>query len=159
MKSLVILRHAKSDWDTDAATDFERPLNTKGLKDAPKIGAQLATLVVDINKILCSPAIRTTQTWQLVNEQLKNHEHDEIFIEEIYEADLDTLLAVISAHAADADVLMLVGHNPGCQMLATHLCGNMEEIKPGTALIMVNDADSWQQALISRWQLSHFLRP
>src|SRR5690348_4006065 len=108
MKSLVVLRHAKSDWDTMVATDFERPLNSRGLRDAPKIGAALAKTGVIPEMVLCSPALRTRQTWDLVSSSMIEERPATEYVPHIYAAELDSLLNVLAENGGDFESLMMV---------------------------------------------------
>ena len=70
MKTLYIIRHAKSDWNNPGLRDFERPLNKRGLRDAPFMGKKLVDLNVAPELIVCSPANRTTETVKLIGNEI-----------------------------------------------------------------------------------------
>lgn len=122
MKNLVLLRHAKSSWENPGLDDFDRPLAPRGKKDAPKIGRALATASSVPDVVVCSTAKRARQTADLVLEAAGysgtiRHE------DRIYEASVETLLDVIRSIDESAETAMLVGHNPGFEMLASALVG------------------------------------
>ena len=83
MKELLIMRHAKSDWSNNAIDDFDRELNKRGKKDAPKIGNKLNELNLEPDLIICSPAKRAKETMNLVLEKFDNRPNI-LFEENIY---------------------------------------------------------------------------
>jgi len=120
MHTLLILRHAKSDWSANVE-DFDRPLNKRGHKDAKKMGAWLKQQKLVPDLIVSSPATRAMQTITNVCDQLGKNAPDIIWDERIYEATLDELLKVISEHGKSAKCLLLTGHNPGLDHLVNYL--------------------------------------
>ena len=110
------MRHAKSAWDTDAATDFERPLAPRGRKTAPRMGRWLASRGLVPDRIVSSPATRAAQTAALVAQELGVDEDAIVWDERLYGADADEVAAIARAH--DAGRLLLVGHNPAFEDLA-----------------------------------------
>ncbi len=121
MKTLYLMRHAKSSWSFDDLTDRERPLNDRGRHDAPQIGQALAKRDIHLDLIVSSPAVRALSTAVLVARELK-YPHDTIKVEpSIYEADLDTLLDVIHGLPDEANAVLLTGHNPTMTDIANYL--------------------------------------
>lgn len=118
---LIVMRHAKSDWSTSAASDFDRPLSRRGNRDAPRMALWLADQGLVPGLVLCSPALRTKQTVLAVVEQLNIPEQEIFWTPEIYEAPLDRLLDVLDKYASAADSVLLVGHNPGLDSLVEYL--------------------------------------
>lgn len=118
---LILMRHAKSDWHTAAGRDFDRPLNQRGLRDAPRMGRWLAGQGLIPDKIVSSPAMRARQTVLAVAEELGYARERIIWNDGIYEAPLDNLLNVVRQTAAECRSLLLVGHNPGFDALACYL--------------------------------------
>lgn len=118
MRSLFLARHAKSDWPV-GMTDAERPLAARGRRDAPAVGAWLATQVGASATALVSPAARTRQTWALMADALPGAAV--VFEEELYDAPWQRMLDVVARHAHDAESLIVVAHNPGCEDLALRL--------------------------------------
>src|SRR5882757_2730189 len=116
MKTLTLLRHAKSAWDDTIARDFDRPLNAKGKRAAATMGRHLRTLEMAFDHVVASPAVR-------VNETLASFSHgygEEIepsYDRRIYLASAQTLLDVIHDTPDSAERLLLVGHNPGLEDL------------------------------------------
>ncbi|MCK5032034.1 MAG: histidine phosphatase family protein, partial [Calditrichia bacterium] len=109
MKTLYLLRHAKSSWDNPELDDFERPLNKRGHHDAPLIGNLLEKLNISPDLIISSPAIRASMTARIIADAIK-YPLDRIrYDENIYEAGEMDLLEVIYAVDDTVDKLMLVG--------------------------------------------------
>ena len=123
LKTLLLLRHAKSSWDDPTLSDFERPLAPRGMKAAPRMGRYLREhdLLPDI--VLCSAAMRTRQTWALVSAELRS-EAEVRFQRSLYLGDPAHLLMEIHVQLDSADTLLLIGHNPGIETLARRLAGS-----------------------------------
>ena len=113
-KTLYIARHAKSSWDDITLSDFERPLNTRGERDAPFMAALLKDKGIKPNLILSSPARRAKTTAKYYHEALGGELR---FDERIYEASAMSLLYLVQEAFEKVDTLMLVGHNPGLTAL------------------------------------------
>lgn len=129
---LILMRHAKSDWHTDTVSDFDRPLNKRGNRDAPRMGRWLARHNLVPNKIVSSPALRARQTILAVVAELGVDAKKITWDESIYEADVHDLLEVLRKEAAGQHCLMLVGHCPAIDALATYLSGTISrDIKGG----------------------------
>lgn len=123
-RRLVVLRHAKSAWPPDVA-DSERPLAPRGRRDAPAAGRWLREADCVPELVVCSPARRTRQTWDLVAAQLgvtTPVTHDA----RIYAASAGELLGVVREVPAQVRTLLLIGHNPGVQELVLMLAGEAD---------------------------------
>jgi phosphohistidine phosphatase len=123
MLTLSLLRHAKSNWDNPGAKDFDRPLAKRGEEAAPRMGAFMAKNGIAPELILCSPAVRTRQTLDLVLPQLAGTA-TVAYEEAFYLAAPSVLLARLRKVGAKVHHLMIVGHDPGMQGLATELSGS-----------------------------------
>ncbi len=131
MRRLRLLRHAKSDWP-DGLSDLERPLAPRGRTAAPVMGRYLQDELLFPDLVLVSPALRTRETWALVEPALAGPPSgDERAVRtipmriepRIYEAPLSRLLAVVQSLPDVVSCVLLVGHNPGCAELALTLTG------------------------------------
>ncbi len=118
-RRLVLLRHAKSDWPP-GIDDAERPLAERGRRDATAAGPELARLGID--SVLCSPARRTRQTWQLVSAGLDPVPPFRV-VPELYGADPQELVDVVRAVPADVGTLLVIGHEPTMSGTAGGLAG------------------------------------
>jgi phosphohistidine phosphatase len=118
-RTLVLLRHAKSSWDTDEP-DHERPLAPRGRRDAKAVGQYLAAQGLRPDLVLCSSALRTRQTWdQAVKGGAEGG--DVRYLDEIYDASVTELVAVLRDAASDATSVLLLGHAPGIPRLMDYL--------------------------------------
>jgi phosphohistidine phosphatase len=122
-RHLLLLRHAKSDWDTDAVEDFERPLARRGKKDARRMGQWMHREGLMPDYVIASPALRTRETAGRVCKELGIPGKDIHFEPRIYEANVTSLLAVLADCPGGCHNILLVGHNPGLADLLAYLWG------------------------------------
>jgi phosphohistidine phosphatase len=165
MKTLTLLRHAKSGWDAPVARDFDRPLNARGRKAARAMGREMRRLGLGFDLVLASPAARVTET---LTEFAQGYGAavDTRFDETIYLAPVESLLALVRA-VDDGDArLLLVGHNPGMEQLALSLSGAgplRDEIAakyPTGALAEISfEATHWREVTPGKGRLARFIRP
>jgi len=161
---LYLLRHAKSDWKQDVATDFERPLAKRGLSDAPRMAAWLAKETDRPTTLISSPALRTYQTALIFSHALKIPPHAIRFDNRIYEASLETLLEIIKTIPEKETSVLLIGHNPGLDSLLQALC---RAAKPGSdgklmttcAVAKINVESRWQDISDEYCKLYSLSRP
>lgn len=167
MKTLILMRHAKSAWDAGEVADHDRPLSGRGRSDAPRMGVWLAAQKIKPDMILCSTATRVAETLKLLRPTLP----DAIDIKEreaLYMALPREILAVVSKIKDKVETLMLVGHNPGMGSLAHWLAGQGDKQaiermrdKFPTAGIAVIDFDiaSWRELDGEQGTLRQFMTP
>ena len=139
-RTLVIVRHAKSDWSNELP-DRRRPLAERGRRDAPVIGAWIAEHVGAVDLVLCSPATRARQTWELASAALDPRppvRQDE----RIYESGPTGVLGVLDELPDDLGTVVLVGHNPTLTELVTVLSGQAHELKT-SAVAVLRWTGSW----------------
>lgn len=158
MKTLYVLRHAKSSWSDAGLADFDRPLNDRGLAAAPFMGNLMAREDLIPNIIVSSPAKRAMQTATLVKEASGGN-YEIRYDERIYEASPITLRQVVSEIDDSFDSAMLVGHNPGFEGLVRYLTGRLETM-PTAALAVINlKIDRWADVTGESGDLVHLFRP
>lgn len=158
MKTLYILRHAKSSWDNAGLSDFERPLNERGLRAAPMMGGVMRANNFLPNLILSSPATRAKQTAALVKKSAGIESETE-YDERIYEASPARLLEIVAEQNAAVESVLLVGHNPGMEGLVKFLTGNLEPM-PTAALAVVDlDIKTWSEINSASGSLRVLIRP
>ena len=143
MKTLFLIRHAKSSWDNAALPDKERPLNDRGRRDAPKMGERLAKRDVKPDLILSSPAVRALSTAEIVAEKLDYRRKDIVVTERLYAAEVDDLLDVIRQLGDELKCVMLFGHNPEFTELAHRLSGEIAHMPTCAIAEFTFDAKSW----------------
>ena len=118
---LVLLRHAKAEHGLDVP-DVQRPLTTRGRRQSAEVGTALAAAGLVPDLVLCSPSVRTRQTWQLAQATL--HAEPEVaFPDELYDAGVDQVLAAVRAADETAGVVLVVGHEPAMSRTAAALAG------------------------------------
>jgi phosphohistidine phosphatase len=171
MLTLLLLRHAKSSWDDPSLADYDRPLAKRGRKAAPEVGAALAAKGLRPDLVLCSSAVRARETLDLVLKALGPPLPEVRYDEELYMATPATSIARLRqqvVNPANAQHVMLVGHNPGFEELARMLvgggngddCARLAEKFPTCAVAVIAfDADSWSAAEAGTGRLAHFLTP
>jgi len=145
-KQLILIRHAKSDWNTPGLADFDRPLNERGYRDAPIMGARLKASGILPDRILSSPARRAQSTAECIAAALDFPCAQIDWRQELYLADTSTMLQIIQQTADNTATLALVAHNPGISMLAAALCG-ISISMPTCAIVRLECAgDHWYTA-------------
>jgi phosphohistidine phosphatase len=121
-RRLVLLRHAKSAWPD--LPDHERPLAKRGQRDAPAAGRWLREGGMVPDRVLCSTARRTRETWQLMMPELGTDPPPVNYEDEVYEARRETLLDLARQTEPEASSMLIIGHNPGIQDLALMLAAD-----------------------------------
>ena len=133
MKELILLRHAKSSWDWDDIDDFDRPLNGRGLREAPLVAAKLAAECTPADRLLTSPAVRAYHTAMFLRKAW-NLDWDRFHLRPaVYEASPGDLLRVLAELPDEVGRVALVGHNPGLSLLLEYLTGAGPELKTASA--------------------------
>lgn len=121
MKTLTLVRHGKSSWDHPGLADIERPLNSRGVRDAPRMGSRLAARNERPKIIISSPAVRALTTAKVIASALGYPAAGIITDERLFHAYSDQLLDVIRSFETSLHHVMLVGHNPGLTNLVEQL--------------------------------------
>jgi phosphohistidine phosphatase len=158
LKTLLLLRHAKSDWGDSSLRDFDRPLATRGEKDAPRIGKALNKRGPLPDFIVSSPAARAKATIEAVAAAAGIDLPIE-FEEKIYGATSAELMTVIRRLPADSSCALLVGHNPGFEDLARRLSGRDQRM-PTAALACINfEIADWENVEDERGNIAWLITP
>ena len=163
-KQLLLLRHAKSSWDSDAPTDFERPLAKRGRKAAPRVGKWLKSQGLVPEQIISSPAERARQTTLAVAEVLALGDDQLCWEAQIYDASQSTLVEVVRSCPESLQRVMLVGHNPGFEELLEWLCAEATpqppdgKLLPTAAVAVMELASSWRNVQRGSAKLLHLVR-
>lgn len=132
-RTLMLLRHGKSDWEVDA-DDFDRPLKKRGKKGAVRIGQWMRKQKLIPGLIVTSPAVRALTTAERVGEALGFSDSEIIRDSRLYEAELADFKTVLSACPTDIGRVLLVGHNPGLETLLHYLVAGIEMPDDGKLL-------------------------
>lgn len=142
-RTLVLVRHAKSDW-SEPVSDRDRPLAKRGRKQAPAAGRWLAEHDIALDLALVSPARRAQQTWALVAEELGDAAPRVETVEDVYTFACEGLLDVIRALPEKVGGVAMVGHNPAMEEVVETLTGTW--VAMPTAAIAVIELKSWKSA-------------
>ncbi|MDJ0941015.1 MAG: histidine phosphatase family protein [Woeseiaceae bacterium] len=145
MKTLTIVRHAKSSWNDPTLVDRQRPLNKRGERDAPVMGQRINAAGIRPSLIISSPAVRAWTTAKVVAQQL---DYPREFLQgegDLYLASLDTLLDVVALQDPGFNSLMLFGHNPGLTDFVNYLVPNLTDNLPTAGVVAVNfEQEDWR---------------
>jgi len=163
LKSLFLMRHAKSSWSSDASDDFSRPLNERGMRDAKRIAELFKERGWHPERIVYSAAKRTTITAECLG-QTFTQAKEVISSEKLYLAGLDQLLSVVSETPENVTQLLLIGHNPGMEQLLRYLCSDVEYQDNGKLLTTANVVHiglpgRWSELSRDKGQLVEHIRP
>lgn len=146
-KTLYLVRHAKSSWTDMSLGDFNRPLNKRGLRDAPEMGKRLKDRKIMPGIILCSPAQRARQTAGLLFKDMGGSMDTIQFDEQIYEASADTLMDLIRNLPDNSASAMIIGHNPSMGWLANQLADSHMDRMPTCAIATLElETSHWRDA-------------
>jgi len=167
MKTLTLLRHAKSDWSNKSASDFDRPLNKRGHRAAERIGRELASQGIEFDAVIASPAARVVETVEDVAEAY-GRPVQPVYDRSLYLASAATLLAIVREADDAAERLLLVGHNPGLEALALLLTRDngtalrvelAAKYPTATVAQIALPIDSWRDIEPETGELARFIRP
>jgi len=149
MKHLTLVRHAKSSWEHSGLDDHSRPLNARGMRDAPLVGQAIAALCASQNiplpgLVLISSAQRTKETAGLVLPELGSSPREEI-VGDLYLAAPRQMMAVLQQADESVDHLLVIAHNPGTPELVNQLATDpvLESYPTCTAAVLHLDIDAW----------------
>ena len=159
MKTLLLLRHAKSSWDNESLSDYDRPLNDRGFRDAPRMGKLIRRedLVPDL--IVTSSAKRAATTAELVALEF-SLESDIRYTDKLYLAEPGTYIMLARTIDDAIGSLMMVGHNPGIQELVEWLTGQDETMSTATLAYIRAPIEKWSELARGRhYELVSIWRP
>jgi phosphohistidine phosphatase len=167
MLRLMLLRHAKSNWSSSGMQDAARPLTDRGKAVARLMGAYMARHSLISERVLCSPARRTRETWAAIAAQWPA-DVDIVFDDRLYAATPQVVLSIVRAQDNSARTLLVIGHNPGLQETAELLiaAGDVEprerlrEKFPTAALAVIDFAiDKWSRIHERSGRLDRYITP
>jgi phosphohistidine phosphatase len=145
MKTLYILRHAKSSWKFEELSDHDRPLNNRGRSDAELMGQELNIKGVKPNMIIASSAVRALSTATLIAKEIGYEADDIVVKDDVYGAGKQELLDVVKSTPKEVQHLMLVGHNEAISDFANMLVINHISSLPTTGIVALEfDCLNWQ---------------
>jgi len=145
MKTLYLARHAKSYWKDQSIPDIDRPLNSRGKRDAPFMGEVLNDKKIRTDLIISSPAKRTKKTAIEIAAKIGYPEKKILYNEELYEASSNTLVKVIKKVDDKYDSVMLFAHNPGLTLLNNHISNHYIDNIPTCGIVALQLDKKWSE--------------
>lgn len=143
MGQIFFIRHAKSSWEDMRLADEKRPLNKRGLRDAPLMAAKLKGILSEVDLIIGSPAVRAQQTLTFFKEAIPAKSI--ITQDEVYHAPLSTLLEVLKGIDPEAESALIFGHNPGFTSMFNHFSINFLDNLPTCGIFRLHADVSWSK--------------
>ncbi len=160
MKTLYLIRHAKSSWEYQHLSDFERPLNDRGKRTAPEMAERLKAKNIKFDYIISSTAVRAGSTAVLFATVLGYDPELIDFTAEAYEASEGDICSLIQKVGTSGNHLAVFGHNPTTTFLASRLCGKYFSNVPTAGIVAIEfDIDNWNDLLKSEGRLLFFDYP
>ena len=161
MKTLLIIRHAKSSWDGTSLNDFERPLNDRGKKDAPIMAQRLLDKKIAIDAFVTSPAKRAKKTAELFCTAYKKNQEDIIFVSALYHATPETIFTVVEQLDNKFSSVAIFSHNDGITEFANKLAENfvIDDMPTCSVCAVKMEIDKWKDFTKSKRELLFFYSP
>jgi phosphohistidine phosphatase len=151
VKSLTLFRHAKTQLDSSTGRDFDRQLAERGQRDAARMGEEIRRLGLNYDLQLSSPAARAAETAGLAGLAPR-------YDDRIYDASAGELLAIVQEADDAVGRLIMIGHNPGFERLASRLVGSNLEMPTGS-LVEIQMPGQWSEAGEAQGRMVRFLKP
>lgn len=148
MKTLLLVRHAKSSWDHPGTSDIDRPLNERGKKDAPEMAQRLKEKNIHPDLFVSSPAKRARRTARYFAEEFGVDKDDIVIIDTLYGATQEAFSEAVASLDDKHDTVILFSHNPGITEFASSLTNVRVDDMPTCAVFAASaDANSWKNFL------------
>jgi len=157
-KRLIIMRHAKSSWTSGAPSDHQRPLNKRGQRAAPLVGARLRDLGWIPDLVIASDSQRTRETWQRMQEAFP-HSIEARYSNTFYHGGLAAIVNACSQLNAGVSTLLVLGHNPGWEDAVAALTGQWVRMTTANAALLESETNDWKEAIQASWASVDILRP
>ncbi len=161
MKTLLIVRHAKSSWDVIGLNDFDRTLNDRGKKDAPIMAQRLLAKKIKIDSFVSSPAKRAKKTAEFFCAAYKKSKADITFISALYHADSNNFFEVVEQLGDDVDSVAIFSHNPGITDFANQLVDDftIDNVPTCGIFAVKTDIAKWKDFAKAKKELLFFDYP
>lgn len=157
-RQLIVMRHAKSSWDSAASSDHERPLNSRGKRDAPRVARHLASVGWEPQLIVSSDSQRTRETASLLLAEWADGVEVK-FSSSLYLGGPSELGHELQHVSDEVEVLLVLGHNPGWESVVHRLSSESVAIKTATAVLLTAECESWADAFQAGWTLESIVNP
>lgn len=151
MKTLFLIRHAKSSWTNINQKDFDRPLDKSGIESATEMAIRLRKHLPKIDLFIASPAVRTTETCKIFCAAFQYHEKDIAFAPDIYEGAEKNYESVVIDIAQEHSQVAIVGHNPGITYFANRLVEDIwiDSMPPCAMVAVESTCTEWKDFIAS----------
>lgn len=165
MRTLLLLRHAKSDRTQAVSEDYARPLNERGREAAVRVGQWMKKHHLQPEWVICSPAERTRETLALLRAHLAIPDTLIDYDDRAYLATAETLLAAMARCPRDMSTILVIGHNPGLEQLLEYLCGrplprsSKDKLLATATLAQITLPDDWHALPPRAGKLVQIVRP
>ncbi len=146
MKKLILIRHAKSSWKQIHLSDFDRPLNKRGMKDAKFMSSELSNVINSVDALFSSSSNRTKLTTNFFLEKIKIDKEKIFFLDNFYHSDSDHLFNSILSLNDSYSSIIFVGHNPGFTNITNFLLGSSYYNVPTCGIIII-------EFVVNKWSL------
>ena len=144
MKTVLLMRHAKSSWKDHKLKDIDRPLSKRGKKDVPYMGQLLVEKELVPQMILCSTALRARSTAEILAEKC-GYKGEITYIESFYLAEPAAYASALSSLPDEVERVLLIGHNPGMEGLVQMLSGQVESLPTAAIAYLVLSINNWRE--------------
>lgn len=146
MKTLLLIRHAKSSWDNSSLSDFDRPLNERGKTDAPIMAKRLKNKNIEIDAFVCSPAKRARKTAEIFMKEYLQNKMEPAFISKLYEASINDFYRVVEELNDKSSSVAVFAHNPGITEFINSLeCSPVYNMPTCAVYGLQIDTTSWKE--------------
>jgi phosphohistidine phosphatase len=160
MKTILLARHAKSSHSLGISSDFERPLNERGMQDAAEMGKRLFKKKIPIDLFVSSPALRAKTTAEIIADTYERKKKEILLVPSLYQAAPDQFADVIRTLDDQYDHVALFAHNPGITLFAASLTTTQIDHMPtGSVFAVTAPVDSWKDFQKATKSFSFFMRP
>lgn len=159
MKTLILMRHAKSSWKDNSLPDHQRPLNRRGKRDALRMGKFLKKQGHKLDMILCSTATRAMST---VKRFLQEYDFggEVFYFDDLYGADIEVYIAILNRLDNNVDSAMIVGHNPEMDYFLEVVCDEYEHMPTASIAVIQVSIENWADLKeISHGELINLWKP
>jgi phosphohistidine phosphatase len=159
MKTILLMRHAKSSWDGKEKDDRDRPISKRGKKNTENIAEMLKEEKLIPDLILASAAVRARQTAEVVIDELKYH-GDICYINKLYMGEVEAYTQQLQSLEDDVNIVLVIGHNPSLDSLLQMITGKVESLPTSTVAYLTVPIDSWKDFKLEiEGELVHLWRP
>jgi phosphohistidine phosphatase len=160
MKTLIVVRHAKSSWDDPQLSDFNRPLNERGERDAPRMAKRLKEKELAVDAVVSSPAVRALTTCNVFMDVLGIPKDNVQSTKELYHAGDEIILNIVKGLNDNSKIVMLFGHNPGLTDFVNNLCEEDIDNVPTCGIVCCKiKIESWKDIRWSSGEVHFFDYP